>query len=451
MIRVLHVPFCYYPDAVGGTEVYVASLAHALVAAGTACVIAAPARQSASYMHDGLRVRRFAFNPQITDLSELYGEGDIRAAEEFAAVLDEELPDIVHLHAFGRDVSLRLMRAGHARNIPVIFTYHTPTVSCQRGTLLRWGNQVCDGALDLTRCTACTLHSLGMPRPIAKAVARTPVRVGAVLETARRSGGMWTALRLRELMRRRHAVIRALMREADHIIALNAWTRELLVGNGVEPEKITVIRHGLPTTGMVSPDSATGSSNGPGVRIVALGRIDPIKGFDIVIRAILSIPAARLSLDIYSVSQGAEGISRLETLKVLAGDDKRITFRSAVANAQVVSLLRGYDLLAVPSRLLETGPLVVLEAFAAGVPVIGSNLGGIAELVQHGVNGLLVEAGSVTAWSETLERIAHDVILLSRLRQGIQSPPSITLVADSTLQLYHSLKAGFGRTTYAIV
>ena len=56
--------------------------------------------------------------------------------------------------------------------------------------------------------------------------------------------------------------------------------------------------------------------------------------------------------------------------------------------------IRKYDALVVPSVWLETGPLVVLEAFAAGVPVIGSRLGGIAEMVRDGVDGLLFGAGN---------------------------------------------------------
>ena len=77
----------------------------------------------------------------------------------------------------------------------------------------------------------------------------------------------------------------------------------------------------------------------------------------------------------------------------------------------------------VPSQWLETGPLVVLEAFAAGTPVIGSNLGGIAELVTDGVDGLLVDpASSPAAWADSLRRVCSDPDLLVSLRAGIRPP-----------------------------
>jgi hypothetical protein len=75
----------------------------------------------------------------VNNLRELYGEGDQTAAREFAKILDEERPDVGHLHAFTRGVSLRMARKAKRRGVKVVFTYHTPTVSCQRGTLMHWG------------------------------------------------------------------------------------------------------------------------------------------------------------------------------------------------------------------------------------------------------------------------------------------------------------------------
>ncbi len=101
--------------------------------------------------------------------------------------------------------------------------------------------------------------------------------------------------------------------------------------------------------------------------------------------------------------------------------------------------LRDYDLLVVPSQWLETGPLVVLEAFAAGIPVLGSRLGGIAELVKDGENGILVEADSVAAWAAALNRLSRESELLRRLRSGVRPPRTMADVAEEMLALYHSI------------
>src|SRR6185295_10137385 len=183
------------PDPVGGTEVYVESLARALCQRGVSAVVAAPGLRSEHYEHDGLPVRRFSVQPSVRDLQELYGHGDARAAGAFGRILDEERPDIVHLHAITRAVSLRLVREAAARGIGVVFTYHTPTVSCQRGTLMRWGGEVCDGRLDRRACSACSLHGLGLPRAASQALAHVSPVVGRALGQIGASGGVWTALR----------------------------------------------------------------------------------------------------------------------------------------------------------------------------------------------------------------------------------------------------------------
>ena len=90
---------------------------------------------------------------------------------------------------------------------------------------------------------------------------------------------------------------------------------------------------------------------------------------------------------------------------------------------------------------METGPLkFVLEAFAAGIPVLGSNLGGIAELVQSDVNGLLVDARFVEGWNQALRRISLHRDLLSKWAKGIHEPwRKISDVAADMDSLYKDL------------
>ncbi len=449
VVRVIEIPYCYHPDPVGGTEVYVEALARHLQARGIEVIVAAPGDGDAGYEHNGLRVRRYAVGP-VEELRELYGEGDAQAAAEFARILDEERPDLVHLHAFTRGVSLRTVHEAKQRGIPVVFTYHTPTVSCQRGTLLRWGKEVCDGLLRPDLCTACALHGLGANRLAAHSLARMPSVVNGWMARAHLSGGIWTALRMRGLVELRHSAFRALMQEVDHIVVLAQWTRELLLRNGVPPDKLTLCRHGL-----FRPASSTHHSQletinwkfgirncHSTVRIAFLGRLDPTKGPDLLVRAVQALPQAALELHLYGIVQGNSGGAYVERLRALAGDDSRIEFRPPVPPEGVVELLSTYDLVAVPSRVLETGPLVVLEAFAAGTPVLGSRLGGIAELVADGVNGILVEVDSLEGWREAIRRFVEDRTQIETLRRGIRAPRSMSEVAHEMLLVYQSVSTG---------
>ena len=89
-------------------------------------------------------------------------------------------------------------------------------------------------------------------------------------------------------------------------------------------------------------------------------------------------------------------------------------------------------------------PLVVVEALAAGTPVLGSSRGGIAELVHDGTDGLLVESGSVTGFRAALERLLAEPDLVGRLRAGITAPRTSADIAGEMLHLYRGLLTSGG-------
>lgn len=438
-MKIIHLPFCFHPDPMGGTEIYVEALARELTKQGITNIIAAPAATNQSYTYNQISVRRFAISPQVKHLKEIYGQGDELGAIEFSKVIDAEQPDLIHLHAFTRGVSLRLVRLAKSRGIPVIFTYHTPTVSCQRGTLLRWGNQVCDGQIQLSQCTACTLQSLGISESTAQIISNLPPIVGTTLTRIGLSGGIWTALQMRELVNCRTQAFQSLMLEVDHIIAVCDWVKKVLILNQVPQQKIVVIRQGLcqellPETEEFSPLSSPTSD--PPLRLVFFGRLDPTKGIDILIQAFIAHPQLNATLDIYGICQSTSGDSYQAKIQHLSRNDHRINWKTPVLPAQVVKTMRNYNLLVVPSQWLETGPMVVLEAFAAGIPVIGSNLGGIGELVEHHVNGILVEASCIKAWGQQLQFLCDNREQLGRLQSGITPPPTMEMVAQKMKLIY---------------
>ena len=81
--------------------------------------------------------------------------------------------------------------------------------------------------------------------------------------------------------------------------------------------------------------------------------------------------------------------------------------------------------LSCPSRWYENSPNVILEAFAAGKPVIAANQGGMAEMVRDGVDGLLFAPGNRDALYDALRRLCVEPDLLSQLRSGIVPPHSV--------------------------
>jgi glycosyltransferase involved in cell wall biosynthesis len=390
-------------------------------------VIAAPAPHDYEYPYDNLRVLRYGVS-ELLSLDELWGAGDPIAANAFGKILDQEKPTLVHLHAYTSGVSLRCAEQASARGIPLVFTVHTPVV-CARGTLMRWGSMVCDGVMRDDVCSACTVAAQGLPRPVAAAYA--PLARLARPISRSHSGGAWTALRLPDLVVERIRAVRSFLGHMRRIIVQADWTRSVLERNDVPGSIIHLVRHGLVDQAANPRIEKFGST----LRLAYLGRLAPFKGPHFIVEAMRAVPSLPVELTMFGIEQEGAYTEYAQWLRRRATEDPRIRLMPAIPNDQVVRTLARYDALVVPSRWLETGPLVVLEAFAAGVPVIGSRLGGIAELVRDGIDGLLVEP-QPDAWIALLRRIASDPAILQRLRSGIEQPRSMQQVARETNVVY---------------
>jgi glycosyltransferase involved in cell wall biosynthesis len=435
-MKVLHLPFTYYPDPVGGTEVYVSALAASLSRHGIESIVAAPSSDAAStrYEHDGGLVYRYPNEPN-GGIEAAYGRPDAVAAQAIGEIIEELEPDVVHMHALTSAVSVEALRVARRRGIATVFTYHTPAVSCIRGTLLRYGSELCDGALIATRCAACMLDSTGVP-PLARDIlARAPDRLHD-LSRALHIRQVDTALRMRSLTEMRHDLVRETLAEADAVVAVCQWVRDVLLRIGAEPRRVVLSRQG--TTLTTNQPRITRKATLP-LKFAFVGRLDATKGLHVVLDAVVKAPGIPISLDVFGIAQGATGERYLEQARARVKGDARVRFRRPLEHHDVIPTLSRYDATVVPSQWLETGPLVVLESFGAGTPVIGSQLGGIEELVRNGWDGILVKHDDVNAWSDLFSRLVRSPAVLDELRANVAPPRTMDDVASDMAALYESL------------
>ncbi|HEX8847957.1 MAG TPA: glycosyltransferase [Gemmatimonadaceae bacterium] len=440
-MRVLHLPYTYFPEPSGGTEVYVAELARALSshAVASSVVFASPARAE-SYEWEGVAVRRISVPAPATPET-LYSAGSATAVREYLAAVEDIRPDVVHVHAYTPALNGTTVRAIAALGIPVVATYHTPTVTCQRGTLLRYGSILCDGAILVGRCSSCVLQRSGAPRPIAWVVGHLPEVVGRVVHRAGGDARPARALRMPELMRIRRQDTLAFLAVPAAIVAPAPWVRDVLRLNGVPEEKILVSPQGVSVEQRrAAPGDRT---RAPGaLRAAIFGRLDRQKGIHVVIEALAAVPGLALSLDVIGAADESE--KYVQELRALAARDPRVTLRAGVPRSEVVGTIARYDVLLVPSQGRETGPLVVLEAKAAGVPVIGSSIGAISDHVRDGIDGLLVVPDSRAEWANALQRVVNERELLERWRAAILPPRTMHDVAAEMVGLYDRVARGLG-------
>ncbi len=367
-MKVLHVPYCYFPDPVGGTEIYVQALAREQEAIGISAEIAASGDSNATYEDQGIVVRRFAIARELS-LPQLYGDGDPVAAESFEAFGMAGKPDVVHLHSYTAAVSALLLRSLKSKGIPVVFTFHTPAVTCVRGDLLYRGESVCDGQIRNRDCTVCKLQSLGVRADLGECLARVPPQLARQAECASGllRGKLATALQMRRLVEIRNRSILSFLSGVDRIIAVCDWSRQVLIRNGVSPGKVLLCRQGLTQR----PRAVRSDLHFPEkpLRIAYFGRLHESKGVELLVEAVLKAEA-EVTLDIYGTVQDDNGKAIRGRLSAVAAESPRIRVLAPIAPEDVPAVLTGYHVLAAPSQSMETGPLVIYEAFAAGIPVL---------------------------------------------------------------------------------
>jgi glycosyltransferase involved in cell wall biosynthesis len=123
-------------------------------------------------------------------------------------------------------------------------------------------------------------------------------------------------------------------------------------------------------------------------------------------------------------------------LKAIVGPDAWVTFGGELDAAGVRAVLDRVDVICCPSRAVEGGPTIALEAHAAGVPVIGSNIPALSELVRDGIDGRLYAAGDAAALAAILRELASAPHIVNRWRASLPAPRSMDDVARDYLEMY---------------
>ena len=431
----------YYPEGQGGTEGYVAALAHWLVAQGHGVTVVAPEAGvdgARSYQHDGVRVWRYGVTDQPAR-DESRGSVVARGAEWLHAWLARERADIVHVHAFVTGLGLSEVLAARAAGARVFVTSHAARLGwlCERGTMMQGGTTPCDGLATVAKCTACALADHGAPSAVASAVASLPAAVSAAA-LAMLPGRAGTMAGMPALIAANLERQRALYAAVEKFVVLTTWARDVVVANGAPPAQVVLNALGcVPPAGGRKPGPGPAPSASP-VTVGYVGRFDPVKGLGVLARAFALLPRdlpLRLVLrgPVRSDGERAEHAAWVQ----IAAQDPRVTVADGVDRAALGDVLRGLDVLVCPSVTAEGGPTIALEAHAVGTPVIGSRLGGLRELVTDGVNGRLVMPGDATALAALLADLARDPTgTVDRWRAAL--PPTRTMqdVATDTLAMY---------------
>ena len=181
-----------------------------------------------------------------------------------------------------------------------------------------------------------------------------------------------------------------------HVGVGERTAREIEALVGLSPGKVRTIHNGVPDL----PIARTGHRAGNGATIGAVGRLAHQKGLDVLLRALVHLPAARVVLAGRGEEEGP-----LRELAGRLGVADRVSFPGWVDEPR--RLLSSFDVFALPSRF-EGFPLAVLEAQLAELPVVAADVGSVADAVLSGQTGILVPPNDPHALAVALESLRSD-------------------------------------------
>jgi glycosyltransferase involved in cell wall biosynthesis len=374
-MRILVLAALYPPNHLGGAEVSAANLTQWLGSQGHDMAALTAAGSGQAELHgdvvDGIRIWRLRM-PHIYPVAafpeaprwqkpiwHLQDHVDPRNRARLAAVLDAFRPDFVNIHliqGLGHNALVEIA----SRNIPTLYVLHDLGLACIRMSMFRDGHD-CPAP-----CRTCRLS--------ARIKARTIARFGRI--------GFASPSRA-------------------NLAMLETWT-------AISDRPRAVI---LNPNRYASPRTPRTESSVP--RLLYVGRLHRAKGVDLLLEAAVALAPY------YPFKLGIVGDGPDEArLWAQYGGQSWLRFHGRVVAEAIGDHMQSADLLCVPSLWRENSPGVVVQALTLGLPVIGSDTGGVPELIRQDETGLLVKPGDIDAWRSALEGILREPQRLEAWRRN---------------------------------
>ncbi|MEJ0095248.1 MAG: glycosyltransferase [Methylocella sp.] len=412
---------CFFPNHFYGTEAYVLALAKELIALGqepivvSATLAGEPTQKSLieDYVYEGVRVisidKNMFPNRSVRDTFE---QPALRHLHE--RLLRKLQPDVIHVcHLISHTTAL--LDVARVMGIPVFATLTDFFGFCYNNRLENAEGALCEGPDEMrANCIACFLKLVGGrtdAKPLAKlggdprlrpAVSKQLAKLGRREESPFSIGGFEP----NDIVVRPD-ILRRAMGVYSEAIAPTLFLKRAYESNGF-PSRMHISHFGIDIDRSAKPSR----KNGDGVRLGFIGQLFPHKGAHLLLDALCDSKRANLSLTVWGPSDQDPAYYALLRQKA---EGLPVTFAGTLPRAELARAFADLDYLVIPSTWYENSPLILLQALATHTPVIISDVLGMTEFVEDGVNGFHFLRGEATSLTAVLQKVADDPSIASSM------------------------------------
>jgi glycosyltransferase involved in cell wall biosynthesis len=388
----LHVLMCcnfYPPFFVGGAEIIVHAQAKAIIQAGHRVTVFC-ARHDEAYPHYSITEEIYDTVPVIRlylNAANFASGNNFHNAEvdrQFTQVLDRINPDIIHLHNVV-GLSLGMISVALERRIPAFLTVHDHWGFCFKNTRLKTGMEICQ---DFSDCVTCAEQ---------------------LSDREGKFDHVWL----------RNDYLALQFSKLHGIISPSPYLAEAYISAGIAPEQISVISNGVDVDRFLGLKQPTDQSP---ITFTFVGHLGFHKGLAILLEALEQLHQAHVLGDLCQFNIVGEGNWGIQFSNFIGRHqlDRAIKLWGKVDHHQVDSIYQQTDVLINCSIWPENEPVTILEAMAAGIPVVASDLGGNRNLIDDRINGRLYEATSATALAQVITEIIAEPSVLKLWGEAAQ-------------------------------
>lgn len=411
-LRILFVVHKPPAHAIAGTEIYTYSLARKFWERGHEVRVLYPHFDNSQpqgsveeYTHDSLNVTQFNLH-KIPDMT--YRFRNDEAASDFKRYLERLDTDIVHFHnLFG--LSAAALQTCSSLGLPTVMTMHDAWLLCEQVHFLRADGSFCvKGPETVEKCVQCFME-------------RQPANAPSQ-----------NADRLHEMFAMRRQYLQNALGWIDTMIVPTQFFKDLMHKNEYMHPNISVIPFGLHSFTPHPWQPKKGL-----LRFAYLGNINYTKGLDILIQAMNLLDEKNIQLDIYG---GIQDPVYFENTMNQKHKDHIILYRGPYIIDNLPAILAMTDVAIIPSRS-ESYSFTVRECLHAKVPVIASNVGGIPEVIEEGVNGFLFSPEDYETLAHRMQFFTQNPEQAVLFRKNIRPVRSIAEDAGQIEGIYRNIIA----------
>lgn len=349
---------------------------------------------------------------------------DSQMGTTFEAILEAERPDLFIIMNF-YVTSLAVIESAKKLSIPVIHIATDFIPVCRRGTFIRWDGSPCETGESVKSCSACFVAHRSLGRMASRVLERIPEETLVRWAHNRENHQLIHPLRIIEpylnqvaVMERRLELLAPLKEMIDLVLVPTKYTARMFLENGFAAHQIEYLPFGMQERSLKESVRNIPQDR---IRFLFIGRLQPYKGAHILIEAFNQLKSPNgATLTIYGIPDGHEDY--YQDLQKKMSTNPRIVFGGRIAPEEIPSAFAGSDFFVLPSLWHENSPLILLDALQTQTPVIASNIAGVTEVVQDGVNGFIFPMGDQRALQEVLQRVISDPDWRHRLRREIPLP-----------------------------